>query len=204
MARATKPAGAAGLALAAAEIAVPTLGFLLALMAAAVVAMAVLSGEARADASFLDNARPSIWTDPDGCQYYAIYNGWQGFMTPMFRPDGTIACLHPQPCLVASTDQLFATGSAAIGADNRRRLQDFFSTAGAGSYVVNGHTDTVGGYDYNIRLSLRRAWAVAAVARSVGAEVTSVEGFGYTRPRASNDTAAGRALNRRVEVMCNK
>lgn len=41
------------------------------------------------------------------------------------RPDGTIVCAA-QPCLVASTVQLFATGSYAIGPEGRRRLENFF------------------------------------------------------------------------------
>lgn len=176
----------------------------LAIGAAALLAGLALSDAVRADASYLDGAHPSIWVDPDGCQHYALFNGWQGFMTPMFRADGTVVCAHPTPCLVASTDQLFATGSYAIAADNRRRLQDFFRGAGASSYAIAGHTDNVGGYDYNIRLSENRASAVAAIAQSVGAEVASEQGYGYAQPRASNDTASGRALNRRVEVMCNR
>jgi outer membrane protein OmpA-like peptidoglycan-associated protein len=170
--------------------------------AAAFLAVAAIAGSAKA-ANYLDNAKPSIWTDPDGCQHYALYNGWQGFMAPRMRPDGTIVCAS-RPCLVASADQLFATGSYSINADGRRRLEQFFRQNHSSSYVINGHTDNVGGYQYNIRLSVSRANAVASIARSVGAKVTSVQGFGYTKPRASNATASGRAQNRRVEVMCNK
>lgn len=175
----------------------------IAIGAAAFLAVTGLAGSAKA-ANYLDNAKPSIWVDPDGCHHYAIYNGWQGFMTPMFRPDGTVVCNQPTPCLVASTDQLFATGSYSIAADNRRRLEDFFRTNGSTSFAIDGHTDNVGGYGYNMQLSQNRAEAVAAIARSVGSNLTNVQGFGYTQPRASNDTASGRAQNRRVEVMCNK
>ncbi len=179
---------------------------LVAISAAAFLGVAGLAGEAAADTSHaLDGAVPSIWTDPDGCQHYAIYNGWQGFMTPVFRPDGTVQCPRAvqQPCLVASTDQLFATDSYAIGPDGRRRLMDFFRTNGATSFTVNGHTDNVGSYGYNMQLSTNRANAVASIARAAGANVAAVQGFGYTQPRADNATADGRALNRRVEVMCN-
>lgn len=175
----------------------------IAIGAAAFLAASGLAGSAKA-ANFLDNAKPSIWVDPDGCEHYALSNGLQGDMTPAFRPDGTVVCNHPTPCLTASTDELFATGSYAIAADNRRRLEDFFRSNGATSFAVNGHTDNVGGYDYNMQLSQNRAEAVAAIARSVGANVTGVQGFGYNQPRASNATASGRAQNRRVEVMCNK
>jgi flagellar motor protein MotB len=45
---------------------------------------------------------------------------------------------------------------------------------------------------------------VAAVARSVGAVVDSVTGYGESQPVASNATADGMAKNRRVEVLCKK
>jgi outer membrane protein OmpA-like peptidoglycan-associated protein len=169
---------------------------------AAFLAFGISAGAAKAEATFLDNAKPSIWVSPDGCEYYAVYNGLQGFMTPRFEKNGSVVCTHPTPCLVASNDQFFATGSARINAEGRRRLVNFFRTNGSASYVIDGNTDNVGGYRYNIRLSQGRAEAVAAIARSMGADVTNVQGFGYTRPVASNATAAGRARNRRVDVMC--
>lgn len=176
----------------------------IAIGAAAFVALAVSAGAAKAEATYLNGAKPTVWTDPDGCHHYALYNGFQGFMAPAINPDGSLDCAgaQAQPCLIASTDHLFRTGSYTIGYEGRRRLEDFFRQNGASSYAINGHTDNVGGYDYNIRLSIQRADAVAAIARSVGANVTSVQGFGYTQPRASNATVEGRAQNRRVEVMC--
>jgi outer membrane protein OmpA-like peptidoglycan-associated protein len=179
---------------------------MIAIAAAALLGAAIFAGSAQAQTAHeLDGAQPSIWTDPDGCQHFAIYNGWQGFMTPVFRADGSVQCKGgaQQPCLVASTDQLFATGSYSIGFEGRRRLTDFFQHNGATSFTINGHTDNVGGYDYNIGLSNNRANAVAAIARQAGANVAGTQGFGYTQPRADNATASGRALNRRVEVMCN-
>ena len=53
-----------------------------------------------------------------------------------------------------------------------------------------------------MRLSLNRANAVARVAVANGATVTDVRGFGERQPVASNATAAGRAQNRRVEIVC--
>jgi outer membrane protein OmpA-like peptidoglycan-associated protein len=67
---------------------------------------------------------------------------------------------------------------------------------------VEGHTDAVGGEEYNQGLSVRRAKAVRdyLVEKGVDASRMSVEGFGESRPVASNDTADGRAQNRRVEL----
>jgi outer membrane protein OmpA-like peptidoglycan-associated protein len=68
---------------------------------------------------------------------------------------------------------------------------------------VEGHTDSIGSEEYNQVLSVRRAESVYRylVNRGVDPERFQVEGFGKTRPIASNDTEAGRAQNRRVELI---
>jgi outer membrane protein OmpA-like peptidoglycan-associated protein len=68
---------------------------------------------------------------------------------------------------------------------------------------IAGHTDNIGGADFNLDLSKRRAAAVkdALVSRyGVDAARLTTTGFGATRPVASNDTLEGRARNRRVEL----
>lgn len=67
---------------------------------------------------------------------------------------------------------------------------------------VQGHTDNVGSKAYNDALSMRRAQAVKTylVSKGVQKERLSIEGFGFSKPVAPNDTAQGRALNRRVEL----
>ncbi len=72
--------------------------------------------------------------------------------------------------------------------------------------TIEGHTDDVGGQDYNLDLSKRRAQAVkAALVQTyhIAASRLTTVGYGYSRPKASNDTAEGRALNRRVELVRN-
>lgn len=66
---------------------------------------------------------------------------------------------------------------------------------------IVGHTDSVGPAEYNLGLSLRRAESVRDYIVSQGIPITrlSVVGKGEDFPIASNDTAAGRADNRRVE-----
>ena len=67
---------------------------------------------------------------------------------------------------------------------------------------VDGHTDGIGTDTYNQKLSVRRAQAVADYLQKGGiasARMT-VKGFGKSQPVASNDTAEGRAENRRVEL----
>ena len=66
---------------------------------------------------------------------------------------------------------------------------------------VQGHTDNVGKYDYNIDLSERRAQAVRTylINKGVPAERLTAHGYGPDRPIDDNKTKAGRAKNRRVE-----
>ena len=67
---------------------------------------------------------------------------------------------------------------------------------------VAGHTDSTGDAAYNQQLSERRAQSVAAYlqSRKVNGERLLIVGGGENYPVASNDTAAGRQLNRRVEI----
>lgn len=69
-------------------------------------------------------------------------------------------------------------------------------------YEVAGFTDSVGTDAYNQKLSERRAVAVRdyLVSRGVDSGQLSMRGYGESNPIASNDTAQGRAQNRRVEV----
>ncbi len=67
---------------------------------------------------------------------------------------------------------------------------------------VLGHTDSIGGYQYNQGLSEARASSVASILNrnGVGWNRMRIRGFGETRPIADNYSAAGRAANRRVEL----
>ncbi|MBV8583322.1 MAG: OmpA family protein, partial [Candidatus Eremiobacteraeota bacterium] len=70
-------------------------------------------------------------------------------------------------------------------------------------FEISGHTDSDGGPAYNLGLSQRRAQAVVddLVTRYGVARSRMVpKGYGLTRPVATNATAAGKALNRRVEL----
>lgn len=77
-------------------------------------------------------------------------------------------------------------------------LQEFDKTI----IVVSGHTDSKGSVDYNQALSERRADSVAEYLLDQGVVVARLEtiGFGEANPIADNATAAGRNLNRRVEL----
>ena len=144
-----------------------------------------------------------IWIDRDGCQHFYSDGGLEGYMIERVNPNnGKPVCLKVNTCLVENTDILFDTDSARLTPHGRERLSQFFRSAGAFGYAVYGHTDSRASDEYNIRLSERRAAAVADVARSVGAVVQRQIGFGEREPVASNATAAGMQKNRRVEVIC--
>nr|WP_245990052.1 OmpA family protein [Litoreibacter meonggei] len=145
---------------------------------------------------------PTIWVDPDGCEHWVMDDGFEGFMTPHVTRQGIPVCRRGNTCAVMNSDQLFATNQASISGANKKRLQKFFQSGGATAYAIEGHTDSRASDAYNLNLSQRRANAVAQVARSVGARVTSTRGYGERVPKASNRTARGMAANRRVEIKC--
>ena len=69
--------------------------------------------------------------------------------------------------------------------------------------VVEGHTDSQGGADFNQKLSEQRAQAVRdyLVSRGIASDRITAAGFGPTRTIGDNATAEGRANNRRVEIV---
>lgn len=69
-------------------------------------------------------------------------------------------------------------------------------------FVLNGHASIEGSENHNMSLSVDRANAVKAYLVNTGVDQASLatEGFGASKPAASNDTEGGRALNRRVEI----
>lgn len=145
---------------------------------------------------------PGIWVDPDGCEHWVMDDGWEGFMTPHVTRDGKPVCRSGNTCGVLASDQLFATDRASISAAGRTRIKNVFRSLSAKGFIISGHTDSRASDAYNMKLSERRAEAVAKIARNVGADVAFVRGYGERLPKASNNTAQGMRLNRRVEIIC--
>jgi outer membrane protein OmpA-like peptidoglycan-associated protein len=92
-----------------------------------------------------------------------------------------------------------------IRADARPVLDEAIATLkqeGTVAIVAEGHTDSDGSDEYNEALSFRRADSVRdyLVAGGIAANRITVEGHGESKPVASNQTADGRAQNRRVEL----
>ena len=72
--------------------------------------------------------------------------------------------------------------------------------------IIEGHTDSRGRDEYNLKLSRRRARAVTKwiIAHGIDANQLKAKGYGESRPVADNSRPDGRALNRRVEIAVEK
>ena len=103
-------------------------------------------------------------------------------------------------------DVLFDTGRAQLKPGAMRTLDQlatFLRENPQRTVEIEGYTDSVGSEDMNQALSERRANAVksALMDRGIAINRIAARGFGEMNPVASNDTAAGRQQNRRVEVV---
>jgi outer membrane protein OmpA-like peptidoglycan-associated protein len=110
--------------------------------------------------------------------------------------------------IVNMSDVLFDTGSYTLKPGAREKLAKISGIVLAHpglSLQIEGHTDSVGGDDFNQQLSERRADSVRDFLAEQGVAGSSItaHGFGKTQPVGSNDTAEGRQRNRRVELVVN-
>lgn len=101
---------------------------------------------------------------------------------------------------------LFDFDQATIRPDSQPTLEEivkFLKANPETKVIVAGHTDWKGGFDYNIDLSKRRAEAVVATLSKMGIDASRLRPFGAgpAAPVASNESEAGRAKNRRVELV---
>ena len=131
----------------------------------------------------------------------------QRFAAERARNDVQIQQLREDVLLLTLSGRLqFETGSAALQPGLRDSLAKVAEVlrANPGTQVgIVGHTDNVGSDAFNKQLSVRRAYAVRTelLALGVPAESMFTLGRGASEPRADNATAAGRAANRRVELV---
>ena len=103
-------------------------------------------------------------------------------------------------------DVLFATGKADLSPNAEKgveTLAKFLKKNPNRNVLIEGHTDSVGKDDYNLALSRKRADSVKYKLTGDGIEAVRITTVGYGKkfPLASNDTKAGKAQNRRVEVI---
>ncbi|MBV9400596.1 MAG: DUF4398 and OmpA-like domain-containing protein [Bryobacterales bacterium] len=108
--------------------------------------------------------------------------------------------------IVNMSDVLFDTGQYTLKPGAREKLAKvagiILSHPGL-KIQVEGHTDSIGGDDYNMKLSENRANSVRSylTGQGISPDIVTARGFGKTRPVADNSTAAGRQANRRVEMV---
>jgi outer membrane protein OmpA-like peptidoglycan-associated protein len=103
-------------------------------------------------------------------------------------------------------DVLFETGKAQLqsgATGNLNTLVMFLNNYPNRTVVIEGYTDSVGSDDYNQGLSSRRAESVQAylIGQGIDRGRVTASGLGESAPVADNESATGRQLNRRVEVI---
>lgn len=108
--------------------------------------------------------------------------------------------------VVTLGDLLFSTGQARLQPEGNRsmtKLAEFLQRNPDRRAAIEGYTDSVGTNAYNQDLSDRRAHAVMAalVQMGVSPDRLTTQAYGEDRPVADNNTASGRQMNRRVEVV---
>lgn len=103
-------------------------------------------------------------------------------------------------------DVLFATGRSELRMDGFRMLDsvcNILRSKRIDSIVVEGHTDITGSVQLNENLASERAWSTESAIRerlNLPGPSVITRGWGGRKPVADNNTAAGRQLNRRVEL----
>jgi len=112
----------------------------------------------------------------------------------------------PRGLIVNMSDVLFDTGKYSLRPAAREKLAKLAGIVSGHPgllLAVEGHTDSVGGDEYNQELSEHRSEGVRDYLTQQGMAASSVtsKGFGKTMPVATNDTADGRQQNRRVELV---
>ncbi|MBO7556534.1 MAG: OmpA family protein [Alphaproteobacteria bacterium] len=112
--------------------------------------------------------------------------------------NGQILLIMPSNITFATNSDVFQTGFNSILDSVALVLKKYDKTL----INVVGHTDSVGSDEYNMQLSAKRALAVSnyLALRGVAENRMVVRAMGEKSPIASNDTEAGRAQNRRVEI----
>ncbi len=128
------------------------------------------------------------------------------FVQSLFDPAEARVFLQRQNVIIAAQGFAFPPGESEIDAVNFPLLNKVVQSIRKfpdSRVSVEGHTDSTGSAELNMKLSKERAMKVAAFLVDVGeidATRVSSEGFGKERPVASNETKEGRAANRRVEI----
>jgi outer membrane protein OmpA-like peptidoglycan-associated protein len=125
----------------------------------------------------------------------------------LFTEDEATVYRQINNVLIRAQGFSFKPGSSEIDSTNFAILNKIIAAIKQfpeAKIVVSGHTDTTGSADLNLELSTARAQTVTSFITQVGlisSDRLSFKGFGKEKPVATNETAEGRAQNRRVEIL---
>lgn len=110
--------------------------------------------------------------------------------------------------IVSLSDVLFDFNQATLKPGAKEKLSKLagvlLAYPGAYRIEIEGHTDSIGSDEYNLRLSEARASSVRTYLGQANldpARIAPIRGLGKTQPVATNETAEGRQMNRRVEII---
>lgn len=115
--------------------------------------------------------------------------------------------IKPPDILCLTLKVEFDSGKADIKTENQgeiARVGEYMQKYPTTTALVEGHTDNIGGYEYNMKLSQRRAESVVNyLVEKYGIDRSrlNAKGFGYSRRVAYNTTPEGRQKNRRINVI---
>jgi outer membrane protein OmpA-like peptidoglycan-associated protein len=112
----------------------------------------------------------------------------------------------PRGLVVNMADVLFETGKYALSQDAQLKLAKLSGIIQAHpglNLAIEGHTDTTGTSEFNMKLSQQRADTVREflISQGLSPDIITAKGMGEADPVADNGTAAGRKQNRRVEII---
>jgi outer membrane protein OmpA-like peptidoglycan-associated protein len=112
----------------------------------------------------------------------------------------------PRGLVVNMADVLFQTGRYELSSDAQLKLAKLSGIIQAHpglNLAIEGYTDSTGAADFNMKLSQQRADSVRQflISQGLTPDTITSKGLGEADPIADNSTAAGRKLNRRVEII---
>ena len=167
----------------------------------AIDAVAILDGRERSRQAGMDDDGDGLANAIDPCPQRAeVLNSWEDDDGCPDRLPTDLAHLlgvQEEVRFAVSSDELVGMSRNVLG-----RLAELLLRYPGVHVEVQGHASSEGDEDFNRELSRLRAAAVASVLVNAGVAEERIHpvGYGSTRPRASNTTDEGRALNRRVEI----
>ncbi|HTF31836.1 MAG TPA: OmpA family protein [Flavitalea sp.] len=155
-----------------------------------------------------DSVRQAIYEENERHEYLNRRMYVMRKRVPVNQPLPPTVFELPEPQQVIDTliipDIFFATAKYNLLRPSFKLLDSFVNQLHPekiDSIIIEGHTDSIGKFDYNMDLSRNRAGSVQDYLSGKLAVLMHSRGFGYLRPVTTNSTIPGRKKNRRVEII---